>query len=175
MTAKKRAHSPYEDGRIRLEEYDVLGHDGEFHLRTVVRHPNAVALLAFVSDQELLMVRNFRLPIGDRLLEVPAGCLEAGETPEEAARRELEEETGYRAGTLTLVRSFYPSPGLLDEQIDLFVAKELTPGDRNLDPTEAMEVETWQVSALLSALDDGEIRDAKTLVSLFHYARHIHR
>lgn len=173
MTLKKRPGSPYQDGRIRLEEYDLLGHDGKTHLRTVVRHPNAVALLAFVAPDELLMVRNFRLPIGDRLLEVPAGCLEPGESAKEAANRELEEETGYRAGSLVMVRSFYPSPGLLDERIDLFVARDLSPGTRNLDATEMMEVERWKVDELLSAVDDGEIQDAKTLISLFHYARHL--
>lgn len=170
----KRPGSPYEDGRIRLEEYDVLGHDGKTHLRTVVRHPNAVALLALIAPDELLMVRNFRLPVDAPLLEVPAGCLEPGETAEEAARRELEEETGYCPGKLQKVRSFFPSPGLLDERIDLFVATELTLGTRQLDATEMMEVERWKVDALLHALDSGEIQDAKTSIALFHYARHMH-
>ncbi|MFT5353649.1 MAG: ADP-ribose pyrophosphatase, partial [Polyangiales bacterium] len=72
----KRPGTPYEHGRIRLEEYDVLGSDGQMHVRTVVRHPGAVILLPIKDDGKIVLVRNYRLPLNRHLVELPAGCLE---------------------------------------------------------------------------------------------------
>ncbi len=166
---KKRPTSPYQDGRIRLEEYDVEGRDGRHHLRTVVRHPGAVVLLPVLDDGRIVMVRNFRLPLGKAILELPAGCLEKGEEIVSAAHRELAEETGYRAKTLSPLLSFYPSPGLLDERMDVFLAEGLEEGQRHLDPTEAMEVELWTQDALRKAIADGSLIDGKTLTALLFW------
>lgn len=168
----RRPGSPYEDGRIRLEEYDVPGRDGETHMRTVVRHPGAVVLLPLKADGQIVLVENYRLPLDRHLVELPAGCLEKGEEAVAAAHRELAEETGYRAGKLTWLMAFYPSPGLLDERMDVFVAQELTLGARNLDATERMEVVEWPLARLVDAIDSGEIDDAKTIAATLRMLRH---
>lgn len=168
----KRPGTPYEDGRIRLEEYDVPGSDGKTHMRTVVRHPGAVVLVPLKATGEVVLVRNYRLPLNRHLVELPAGCLEDGEETLAAAHRELAEETGYRAGKLTWLMAFYPSPGLLDERMDVFVAQELTLGERNLDATERMEVLEWPLARLVKAIDAGDIDDAKTIVSVLRMLRH---
>ncbi|MFK7999191.1 MAG: NUDIX hydrolase [Polyangiales bacterium] len=168
----RRPGTPYEDGRIRLEEYDVPGSDGEMHMRTVVRHPGAVVLLPMKDDGKIVLVRNYRLPLNRHLVELPAGCLEKGEEVLTAAHRELAEETGYRAGKLTWLMAFYPSPGLLDERMDVFVAQELTPGERHLDATERMEVVEWPLAQLVAAIDEGEIDDAKTIAATLRMLRH---
>ena len=174
-TFTKRPGTPYEDGRIRLEEYEVQGTDGQVHLRTVVRHPGAVVLLALTEDDELVLIRNRRLALldatGGELLELPAGCLEKGEEPLEAAARELREETGYRAGQLEALFEFFPSPGLLDERMSVFVARGLTKGEQDLDPTEAMSVELWPWGKVLDAIDAGEVFDGKTIAAVLFYER----
>ena len=88
--------------------------DGEQRTREIIRHPGAAVVLPLLPDGRVLMIEQHRTAVGDTLLEVPAGVLEVGEEPIETARRELEEETGYRAGTLKPLISFYPTPGITD-------------------------------------------------------------
>ncbi|MEM6956840.1 MAG: NUDIX hydrolase [Myxococcota bacterium] len=161
--AKRRPGTPYEDGRIRLEEYDLPGRDGRTHVRTVIRHPNAVVVFPIRADGQIVLVRNYRLPTGGTLLELPAGCMDPGETPQEAARRELREETGYVADTLEPLGEFYPAPGLLDEYMYAFAAGDLRLGERELDATEEISVESLTLPELFGAIDSGSVRDGKTI------------
>jgi ADP-ribose pyrophosphatase len=157
--------------KIRVEIEDGVGPDGTPFRRDIVVHPGAVAILPILDDGHVCLLENVRPAVGATLWEIPAGTLEPGEPLEEAARRELAEETGYTAARLTKVCAFYPSPGVLSEQTHLFVAEGLTPGEMRLEADEQMtpRVLAW-VEALRMALD-GTIRDAKTLVAILLWDR----
>ena len=145
--------------------------DGRSVARHVVLHPGAVVILPILDRDHVCLLRNFRPAVGEELWEVPAGTLEPGEPPDEAAARELTEETGYQAARWRRLREFYPSPGILSEKVFLYVAQELTPGPQHLEADEHIEprVVSW-TDALAWALD-GTIRDAKTLVALMTWER----
>jgi ADP-ribose pyrophosphatase len=145
--------------------------DGRIVSRHLILHPGAVAVLPVVDAEHVCLLRNFRPAAGEVLWEIPAGTLEPGEPPDEAAVRELAEETGYRAVRWRKLREFYPSPGILSERMYLYAAEDLTPGPPRLEADEHIEprVVPWRV-ALGWALD-GTIRDAKTLVALLSWDR----
>lgn len=142
-----------------------------FRPREIVRHPGAVVLLPLVDDEHVCLIRNFRPSIQRTLIELPAGTLEPPEAPEVTARRELREETGYEARQWELLHTFYPSPGVMDERMYLFVASGLEAGPAAREPGEEIEnlIVSWQEAFRL--IDAGEIQDAKTLVGLMLYAR----
>jgi ADP-ribose pyrophosphatase len=149
--------------------------DGSRAKREVVGHPGAVAILALDDSDHVLMVRQFRAPAGRTLLEIPAGTLDvdrdtgAIEDPDLAAPRELEEETGYRAGSLRLLASFWTAPGFATELMHLYLATDLVAvDDGRLEPEEderlQLERVPWQEA--LALVERGEIADAKSLVGL---------
>ena len=140
--------------------------DGTTIRRDVVLHPGAVAVVAMVDADRVCLLRNQRPAVDETLWEIPAGTLEPGEPPAEAAVRELEEETGYRASKWRKLLELIPSPGVLSEIIHLFLAEELTPGQARPEADEDLEahVVAWD-QAMAWALD-GTIRDAKTLLAL---------
>jgi ADP-ribose pyrophosphatase len=137
----------------------------------VVIHPGAVAILPLVDADQVCLLRNHRVIVGETLLEVPAGTLEQGEPPDDAAVRELAEETGYRAGRWRKLGTFYPSPGVLTERTHLYVASELTPGPQQLEAGEEIRPEVVAWSQAIAWALDGTIRDAKTLVGLLWWDR----
>jgi ADP-ribose pyrophosphatase len=140
--------------------------DGHTVQRDVILHPGAVAILPVVDAGHVCLVRNRRPVVGETLLEIPAGTLEAGEAPEHAAVRELAEETGYRAARWRRLTAFYPSPGVLSETTHVFVAEELTPGAMHLERDEDLQPQVVPWPQALAWVRDGTIRDAKTLVAL---------
>ncbi len=149
--------------------------DGSRAEREVVGHPGAVAIVALDEDDRVLMVRQFRLPAGRTLLEVPAGTLDvdpdtgAIEDPSLAAPRELEEETGYRAGSLELLTSFWTAPGFATELMHLYLATDLSPAHADRlgpDEDERLELEHVPWEAAIAAVERGEIADAKSIVGL---------
>jgi ADP-ribose pyrophosphatase len=145
--------------------------DGTIKHREVVRHPGAVTILPLVAPAHVCLIRNFRVAVNQRLIELPAGTLEAGEDPRQTAARELQEETGFRAGRLEPLHTFYLSPGILDERMHLFLATELTPGPAARERGEEIEnlVTPWEEA--LRMVQDGGIQDAKTIVGLLYYDR----
>ncbi len=143
--------------------------DGSTLMREVVRHPGAVVVLPLLDDGRVCLVRNFRPAVGQTLVELPAGTLEPDEDPLDTARRELAEETGYRAGRVEHLLSFYMSPGILDERMHVFVATGLTPGEQSLETGEQLEPLLLPLEEALAMARDGRIQDAKTLVALFYY------
>jgi ADP-ribose pyrophosphatase len=149
--------------------------DGTRAKREVVGHPGAVAILAIDAEDRVLMVRQFRLPAGRVLLEVPAGTLDidpetgAVEDHALAARRELEEETGYRAGTWRILTSFWTAPGFATELMHLYLATDLVPAHEDRlgpDEDERLELEHVPWPEAIAAAQRGEIADAKSLVAL---------
>ena len=154
--------------------------DGSRGTREIVGHPGAVAIVALDPDDNVLLVRQFRLAAGRTLLEVPAGTLDrdadtgATEEPDLAARRELEEETGYRAATWQKLATFWTAPGFATELMHLYLATDLTPAraDRiGPDEDERLELERLPLADAVAAIDRGEIADAKSLVGLLWVAR----
>ncbi len=139
--------------------------------REVVRHPGAVLVVPVLPDGRLVMIRNYRVAVGGRLWELPAGSLGAGEDPARAAGRELEEETGYRAGRLDRLCEFYTSPGFCDELMRVFVARDLEPVERRLEPGEDIDGEVVDPALALAMIEDGRILDGKSIVALLLWAR----
>jgi len=133
----------------------------------VIHHPGAATILPFVDGNEILLLRQHRHCAGGDLLEVPAGTLNAGESPEACAAREVEEETGYRAGRLEPLGWIWTTPGFTDEKIHLFAAHDLTPGRQRLDDDEVIALERMTFDEALVRAARGDITDAKSIVTLF--------
>ena len=160
------------DGRIvNLRVDQVAFDDGRVGQREVVEHSQAVAIVAVADDGRILLVRQFRLPIGRVMLEVPAGGLDADEEPEAAAQRELQEETGYRAARLERLGGFWVAPGYCTEYIHVYLAEGLTESRLAADEDERIEVEALSLGDALALVDRGEIDDAKSICGLLQYAR----
>ncbi len=139
--------------------------------REVVRHPGAVLVVPELADGRLILIRNARMAVDDRLWELPAGVLEPGEDPADAARRELLEETGYRAGQLERLGEFYTSPGFCDELMRVYAARDLELIGQRLEAGEDIAVEIVELGKVLSMIDTGVIRDGKTLAGLLLWQR----
>ncbi len=135
--------------------------------RDIVRHPGAVVILPVLDYGRILMIRNFRTSVEQHLLEFPAGKLERGEAPSEAASRELEEETGHRAATLRPLGQFYTSPGLTDELMHAFEATGLSLIGQRLQPGEEISVELHMPDDVAAMIARGEVRDGKTIAAFF--------
>ena len=158
--------------RLRVEEIELPS--GRRSKLELVSHPGAVAIAALSDAGEVLLVRQYRHATGGRwLLEVPAGKLDPGESPESCARRECEEETGFRPERLDALGGIWTTPGFTDEWIHLFLARDLAPGRQNLQEDEALSVERLPlVEALRFALDGG-IDDGKSIAALGRAARYL--
>ncbi|MCU6710109.1 NUDIX hydrolase [Paenibacillus sp. J5C_2022] len=151
---------------ISLQVDTVALPDGKSAKRELVKHPGAAAVMALL-DGKLLVVEQFRKPLERNQIEIPAGKLDADEDPMEAAARELEEETGYRAKSLKLLSAFYTSPGFADEKLYLYVATELEAGEANPDEDEDLLVEAITLEQAESYMAEGRISDAKTILSVY--------
>ena len=160
----------YTGKRFWVERCQQVLADGSVHRRDIVRHPGAVVILPLLDDGRVGLIRNYRVAAGKTLLELPAGTLERGEDPEDCARRELAEETGYRAERLQRLAVFYASPGILDERMHLYLATGLRAGPMALDAGEEISVVPTAWDEALAMARDGRIEDGKTLVGLLHYA-----
>jgi len=159
----------FEGRRFRVERVVQVTPDGTGHEREVIRHPGAVTVLPRFDDGRVCLIRNYRVAVDQTLYELPAGTLEPGEDPHETARRELAEETGYRADALEKLAEFYTTPGVLDEVMHLFLATGLTEGTMRLESGEDIQPQVVPWDEALAMARDGRIRDAKTLVGLLFY------
>ncbi len=147
--------------------------DGSPFTRDVVEHPGAAVILPVLGDGRVVLIRNLRRILNQTLWELPAGTLEPNEPPEVCAARELEEETGYRAGSITPLTEFYASPGVLNERMYGYLATDLEQTAQALDENETIEVfplPTWEVRDMIK---DGHIEDGKT-IALLLYWMHLH-
>jgi ADP-ribose pyrophosphatase len=165
-------------GYLKIEALQVEGPDAARFERVVVRHPGAAVVVAVESDREhTLLVRQWRVALERDLLEVPAGKLDVvDEPPHDAARRELEEETGHRAGRLVKLGEFFNSPGFCDEHSYLYCALDLEPLDARhavTDEEAAMTVERIALADVDDLIAHGEIIDAKTIIGLLYTRRYL--
>lgn len=152
--------------KFAVERRLVPTGDGGTAMREVVLHPGAVVVLPLLDDGRIVMIRNHRFAVGETLWELCAGTLEDGESPEETAGRELVEETGYRAGRLEPLTTFYTTPGICTERMHAFLATDLTEVGQDLEETERIEVEAVTRERALEMVASGEVRDAKTIATL---------
>ncbi|MDQ3516305.1 MAG: NUDIX hydrolase [Gemmatimonadota bacterium] len=164
------------DGKIIKLDLDRIrfpdGSEGEM---AVVRHPGASAIVPFLSDPggadpDLLLLRQYRYAGGGYLYEIPAGRLDAGESPIDCARRELREETGCTAESVQEMCAPLMTPGFADERIHIFLATGLTRGETAYEADEFAEVHVLKLSRALIMIEQGEIVDAKTVIGLLFAA-----
>ena len=158
----------YKGDFLVIENLKVKLPDGNMGRRDVVRHPGAVAILAFIDNETILLVEQFRIALNKTMLEIPAGKLEKGEVPLECAHRELEEETGYKAGKLEYLGTIATGAGFTDEIIHIYKASELFQGIKGGDEDEFIEVTEYKIHEVEAMIKDGKIIDAKTISSLMY-------
>ncbi len=160
----------FEARRFRVASVDETLADGSHRTREIVEHPGSVVILPIVegvgSEPKLCLVENWRVAVGGPLLELPAGTLDRDEPLEEAARRELAEETGYRAGRIVHAASFWMSPGILRERMHVFRAESLSAGEQALEPGERIVVRLVAWSEAVAMCLDGRIDDAKSIAAI---------
>lgn len=159
----RRVHA----GKVLSLDVDEVEEPGGVRAtREVVRHRGSVAVLAVRDDGSVVLVRQYRYAVDDLLWELPAGRLDEGESPEEGAQRELQEEIGQRAANLHKTAFFYTTPGFCDEAMHLFRATGLTAATAQGDDDERIEVRAFTLPELEAMIEKGEIREGKTLVAI---------
>ncbi len=139
--------------------------------RAIVRHRGSAVLMAVDEKKRILLVRQFRLPANEYMWELPAGSVDPGEKPLQTARRELAEETGYTAKKWEKLISFYPSPGFVDERMNIYLATGLTAGTATPMDDEQIEVRWFTSRELDDLISAGKIEDAKTVVGFLMWKR----
>jgi ADP-ribose pyrophosphatase len=163
----RRATPAFTGRLIDLELHDVRLPNGAECRLEIVRHPGAAAIVPLFDDGRVILVHQFRYAAAaSYLYEIPAGTLGAGEAPEACARRELEEETGYRAREMLPLISIWPTPGFCNERIHLFLARGLEEGRASLGHDEVLRAATFSFDEALAMIGRGEIEDAKTIAGL---------
>ena len=156
------SESLYEGRIVSLRQDTVTLSDGTITQREVVDHKAAVVILPFERPHTLHLIKQYRYPIQQTLIECPAGLIEDHENPLDAAKRELLEETGFRANTWTPLGGGYPSPGFCNEKFYFFVAEDLTRGETAFDSDERIQQYPLSCQAVESLLEQGELLDIKT-------------
>ena len=169
MSENKITSEKIYDGRvIKLRVDEVETETGFKSKREVVSHGGGAAILVVEGDK-ILLERQFRYPYGEVIWEIPAGKRDAGEDFLSTAKRELEEETGLVSDNLIKLFDIYPSPGYTDEIIAIFFTDKFTKGSRHLDEGEDLTCEWVDSEKVFSMIDNGEIKDSKTLVALLWF------
>lgn len=136
----------------------------------IIQHPGGAAALPVLADGRVILIRQFRPAAQDYILEIPAGRLESGETGADCIERELQEEIGYHPASIEPLGFVYSSVGFCNEQIHLFIAKDLTVTSTALEPDEFIEPQIMQLTDALNLIATGKIVDAKTQIALLRYA-----
>src|SRR5690606_22968799 len=161
------ATTPIYDGKIiTLQVDEVRLPNGETAKREIVKHPGAVAVIALREDR-MIVVEQYRKPLEKSQVEIPAGKLDPGEEPLAAAKRELEEETGFTCDVLRHVNSFFTSPGFANEELHLYMADNLKPGKINPDEDEFLECFSVTLEEAKQLIAEGRISDAKTIIAVY--------
>ncbi|SDM60413.1 NUDIX domain-containing protein [Acetanaerobacterium elongatum] len=149
---------------VRVDEVEL--ENGKAAMREVIEHPGGVCVLPLAMDDTITMVKQFRYPYKEEVLELPAGKRSPGEDPLECGRRELTEETGLIAARFKSLGELYPSPGYVDEVIYLYLATGLTRTNPSPDEDEFLDVCTMPLEKAFEKVFSGEIKDAKTQIAL---------
>lgn len=156
----------YEGKILTLNADKVKVPSGRETIREVVLHSGGVTIIAHPDPSKIVLIKQFRYPIGKTIWEVPAGTLKQGEIPLEAAKRELKEETGYIANSWKHLGIVYPLPGYSTEILYFFSATDLVDDEQNLDPDENIEAKIFDLKQVWQMIKDGEVRDGKTIAAV---------
>ncbi len=156
---------------VDIEQMEVKIGEKGWHPYQIILHPGGVAVLPFHDDGTVTLIRQLRPAVGEFLLELPAGRLSPEEEPEACGRRELREETGLSAGQFHSLGFIYPTPGICDERIYLYLATCLTQGESEQEPYEDIETIRLPFAQALYLAESGEISDSKTVAALFRASR----
>jgi ADP-ribose pyrophosphatase len=166
ITSSKEVYS----SRVFRITEDVASDESGFEIRrSIVRHAGSAVMMPVDAQDRVLLIRQYRLPAGTHLWEIPAGKLDPGETPLEAAKRELKEETGYSAETWTPIVSYWPSPGFCSEKMNLFLATDLTAGEATPMDDEQIEARWFTREEIEAMIHSGAIQDGKTLIAFLYW------
>lgn len=157
----------YDGHFLKVSRDSVRMPDGKVSHREYIRHPGAVAILPLLPDGRVLLERQYRYPNDKVFIEFPAGKIDPGEDLLEAAKRELQEETGYTAGRWRFVCTIHNAISYSDEHLELFLAEDLVPGPQKLDDGEFIDLFSVTVAELLDMVRRGEITDVKTIIGSF--------
>jgi len=152
---------------------DITLPNGNRTEMAIVRHPGSTGIVPLFDDGTVVMVSQYRHPIGDYLLEIPAGTMEHGESPLSCARRELEEEVGLVAREFIEIAQIYIVPAYSDERIHVYLAKDLEASQQNLDQDEIIHVVQYPLNEVMQMIGQGIITDALTILALQHTWRYI--
>ena len=167
MTAQVNHRRLIEKGRIfDITTENVTLSNGYTVDLEIIRHPGASAIVPITEKDEVLMLKQYRHAVGGYIWEIPAGTFDGSEDPLVCAKRELTEETGYQAAHWSFLSAIIPVPGYSDEQIHLFLARDLKPAKQNLDQDEILEVHPIPIKRVLTMISNGEINDAKTITGI---------
>lgn len=154
-----------------VTEEVAIAPDGFEIKRNIIHHPGSAVMMAMDDRKRVLLVRQFRLPARQYLWELPAGKLDEGETPLQAAKRELKEETGYRAKTWKKLAGYYPSPGFLAEKMTVYLATDLTDGEATPMEDERIEKRWHSGREIDTLIREGRLHDGKTLIGYLTWKR----
>lgn len=165
----RNAEIIFRGARFDVRAMSWPGHGGRSHRREMVVHPGAVVILPLVDEDHVVLIRNERHGIGEVLWELPAGTLEPDEPPDRCAAREVEEETGYRAGRIEPMTDFYTSPGICTERMWAYVARDLEEVGQKLDDSERITAEVVEWDRALAMCREGGICDGKTLAAILYH------
>ncbi len=172
MNAKVNRIKTLHHGRVfKLVSENVTLSNGVQTDMDIIRHPGAAAIVPMLSNQELMMIKQYRHAIGKYIWEIPAGTLNQNESPIACAKREIVEEIGYSANEWEKLGEIIPVPGYSDERIHVFLATDLHPSKQNLDDDEVLEVVSVKFNDAMGMIYDGQIQDSKTITSLFLTSR----
>lgn len=161
-----RKNTVYRGRMVNFNVDEIILPDGGRATREYMDHPGAVGVLPFLDKDTIVLVRQYRYPVGEVTLEMPAGKLDKGEKPLPCVRRELEEETGYTARRIVPLMEYWPTAAFANEVLHLYVATELTPGRHHPDEDEFIEPVVLPFKEALELVRTGKIRDSKTIIGL---------
>ncbi len=156
---------------IKVFELEIENHKNEIAKREVARHSGGACIIPIDDDGNVYTVMQYRKPIEQNTIEIPAGKLEPGEDPLECAIRELKEEAGLEATEITSLGFIYPTPGYCDEILYIYMARNLKIGDSNPDPGEYLTCNKINISTCIEMVENGKINDGKTVVAILRAAR----
>jgi ADP-ribose pyrophosphatase len=166
MEERIDSHRPFEGRLLSVRVDRVRLPSGRESVREVVEHPGAVGILPVLEDGRLLLIRQYRYAVDRELLEIPAGTMEPGESAEECALREVEEETGTRAGRIQHLATYFVSPGWCNEQMVIYRAWDLQDSTVSPEDDEVIDVVPVSPDDISGLIQSGQIADAKTITAL---------